>query len=83
MCLAGELELVGCGTNVQVADIFTKGLDRPKFVAFRDVLCGYRTYSDLVSADPETVTTVRRIAQRNLEDELEYVETGSVYSYRL
>ena len=46
-------------------------------------LCGYRTYSDLVSADPETVTTVRRIAQLNLEDELEYVETGSVYSYRL
>ena len=52
-------------------------------MAFRDVLCGYRTYSDLVSGDPETVTTVRRIAQLNLEDELEYVETGSVYSYRL
>ena len=29
------------------------------------------------------VPTVRRIAQRKLEEELEYVETDSVYSYRL
>ena len=35
------------------------------------------------SEDPETVSTVRRIAQRKLEEELEYVETDSVYSYRL
>ena len=34
-------------------------------------------------AYPETVSTVRRIAQRKLEEELEYVETDSVYSYRL
>ena len=51
--------------------------------AFRDVMCGYRTYNDLISGDPETVSTVRRIAQRKLEEELEYVETDSVYSYRL
>ena len=54
-----------------------------KFQAFRDVMCGYRTYNDLISEDPETVSTVRRIAQRKLEEELEYVETDSVYSYRL
>ena len=54
-----------------------------KFQAFRDVMCGYRTYNDLISGDPETVSTVRRIAQRKLEEELEYVETDSVYSYRL
>ena len=42
-----------------------------------------RTYNDLISEDPETVSTVRRIAQRKLEEELEYVETDSVYSYRL
>ena len=83
MCLAGEIELVGCGTAVQVADIHTKGLERTKFQAFRDVMCGYRTYNDLISEDPETVSTVRRIAQRKLEEELEYVETDSVYSYRL
>ena len=83
MCLAGEIELVGCGTAVQVADIHTKGLERTKFQAFRDVMCGYRTYNDLISGDPETVSTVRRIAQRKLEEELEYVETDSVYSYRL
>ena len=46
-------------------------------------VCGYRTYNDLISGDPETVSTVRRIAQRKLEEELEYVETDSVYSYRL
>ena len=62
MCLAGEIELVGCGTAVQVADIHTKGLERTKFQAFRDVMCGYRTYNDLISEDPETVSTVRRIA---------------------
>ena len=56
---------------------------RTKFQAFRDVMCGYRTYNDLISEDPETVSTVRRIAQRKLEEELEYVETDSVYSYRL
>ena len=44
---------------------------------------GGRTYNDLISEDPETVSTVRRIAQRKLEEELEYVETDSVYSYRL
>ena len=58
-------------------------LSRTKFQAFRDVMCGYRTYNDLISGDPETVSTVRRIAQRKLEEELEYVETDSVYSYRL
>ena len=47
------------------------------------MMCGYRTYNDLISEDPETVSTVRRIAQRKLEEELEYVETDSVYSYRL
>ena len=47
------------------------------------LVCGYRTYNDLISEDPETVSTVRRIAQRKLEEELEYVETDSVYSYRL
>eukprot|EP00935_MAST-01C_sp_MAST-1C-sp1_P000517 g517.t1 len=83
LCLAGEIELVGCGTAVQVADIHTKGLERTKFQAFRDVMCGYRTYNDLISGDPETVSTVRRIAQRKLEEELEYVVTDSVYSYRL
>ena len=47
-------------------------------------MCGYRTYNDLISEDPETVSTVRRIAQRKLEEELEYVGvTDSVYSYRL
>ena len=55
----------------------------PMQQAFRDVMCGYRTYNDLISGDPETVSTVRRIAQRKLEEELEYVETDSVYSYRL
>ena len=66
-----------------MADIHTKGLERTKFQALRDVMCGYRTYNDLISEDPETVSTVRRIAQRKLEEELEYVETDSVYSYRL
>ena len=47
------------------------------------VMCGYRTNNDLISGDPETVSTVRRIAQRKLEEELEYVVTDSVYSYRL
>ena len=31
----------------------------------------------------QLISTVRRIAQRKLEEELEYVETDSVYSYRL
>ena len=37
----------------------------------------------VASASSEAVSTVRRIAQRKLEEELEYVETDSVYSYRL
>ena len=37
----------------------------------------------IMAGDPETISTVRRIAQRKLEEELEYVETDSVYSYRL
>ena len=75
---------VGLLTAAGNSSIHTKGLERTKFQAFRDVMCGYRTYNELISGDPETVSTVRRIAQRKLEEELfEYVVTDSVYSYRL
>ena len=83
LCLAGEIELVGCGTKVQVADIFTKGLDRTQFQRFRDVLTGYHTYSDLLSTDCETINRLRVAQQWNADAEIEYLETDSEYSYRL
>ena len=83
LCLAGEIELVGCGTTVQVADIFTKGLDRTQFQKFRDVLTGYKTYSDLLSTDCETINKLRMAQQWNADAELQYLETDSEYSYRL
>ena len=83
LCLAGEIELVGCGTKVQVADVFTKGLDRTQFQKFRDVLTGYRTYSDLLSADCETINQLRMVQQWNADEEIKYLETSSEYSYRL
>ena len=36
--LKKEVELLGVRTNDQVADIFTKALEKPKFQLFRDAL---------------------------------------------
>ena len=66
-----------------MADIFTKGLDRTQFQKFRDVLTGYRTYSELLSADCETINRLQVAQQWNADAEILYLETDSEYSYRL
>ena len=66
-----------------MAGIFTKGLDKTQFQKFRDVLTGYRTYSDLLSADCETINQLRMVQQWNADEEIKYLETSSEYSYRL
>ena len=43
--------LAGIGTDFQVADVFTKPLAHSKFASFRNVLCGYRTFENLMNSN--------------------------------
>ena len=59
MVLAGEIELVGVGTKYQVADIFTKPLERDTFRRLSSVLNGYRSYAQLlVDAPTASIATM-------------------------
>ena len=76
------MSAVGVGTRLQVADIFTKGLERDQFRALREVLTGHSTYNQLVQKDGNTVSKLRRLQQSEYEREDTFV-TDSEYSYRL
>ena len=59
LVLAGEIELVGVGTKYQVADIFTKPLERDTFRRLSSVLNGYRSYAQLlVDAPTASIATM-------------------------
>ena len=59
LVLAGEVELVGVGTKYQVADIFTKPLERDTFRRLSSVLNGYRSYAQLlVDAPTASIATM-------------------------
>ena len=60
-CLSGDIELAGIGTDYQVADIFTKPLAHAKFRAFREVLCGYRSYEQLLNSNEEKQAEIRQL----------------------
>ena len=60
-CLSGDIELAGIGTDFQVADVFTKPLAHSKFAAFRNVLCGYRTFESLMNSNAEKTAEIRRL----------------------
>ena len=49
------------GTDYQVADIFTKPLAHAKFRAFREVLCGYRSYEQLLNSNEEKQAEIRQL----------------------
>ena len=51
----------GIGTDYQVADIFTKPLAHAKFRAFREVLCGYRSYEQLLNSNEEKQAEIRQL----------------------
>ena len=59
LVLAGEIELVGVGTKYQIADIFTKPLERDTFRRLSSVLNGYRSYAQLlVDAPTASIATM-------------------------
>ena len=58
---SGDIELAGIGTDYQVADIFTKPLAHAKFRAFREVLCGYRSYEQLLNSNEEKQAEIRQL----------------------
>ena len=60
-CLSGDIELAGIGTDFQVADVFTKPLAHSKFASFRNVLCGYRTFENLMNSNAEKTAEIRRL----------------------
>ena len=53
--LSGLVELKQTWTEHQVADIFTKCLDRQSFLRYRGPLMGYQTYEDMVKAHPKPI----------------------------
>ena len=55
------LRCPGIGTDYQVADIFTKPLAHAKFRAFREVLCGYRSYEQLLNSNEEKQAEIRQL----------------------
>ena len=55
------IELAGIGTDFQVADVFTKPLAHSKFASFRNVLCGYRTFENLMNSNAEKTAEIRRL----------------------
>ena len=60
-CLSGDIELSGIGTDYQVADIHTKPLAHAKFRAFREVLCGYRSFEQLMDSNPQKGAEIRNL----------------------
>jgi len=57
----GIAALAGIGTDFQVADVFTKPLAHSKFASFRNVLCGYRTFENLMNSNAEKTAEIRRL----------------------
>jgi len=49
------------GTDYQVADIHTKPLAHAKFRAFREVLCGYRSFEQLMDSNPQKGAEIRNL----------------------
>jgi len=52
--LAGEVKLVAVATERQVADMFTKSLDRGTFLRLRDTLMGAVPFTEMARKDQET-----------------------------
>ena len=65
--MSGDIELAGIGTDYQIADINTKPLAHAKFRGFREVLCGYRTFEQLMNSNVKKGAEIRRLRAYDLQ----------------